>query len=242
MSVILVGAGPGSLGEKVAEQLDGWPRYIIDRNIPDASDRVQHGDGNIFYHESDARSYQFYDDLKLLLYKRQPELVINFVGAIDFQLLKDLEIVRFNSVINTNLWPLTYCAKALADYEGSTCFIQIGSNAASYPFTGMFSYSVAKAAQKQMIKIMAKELAPRTRCNIINPGPFEPDLSNMSQNQIPLIFGAEMPVDEAVEKMKVRIPMKRLCRIDDLVSSILFIKNNSFMTGQSIELSGGQIL
>ena len=107
----------------------------------------------------------------------------------------------------------------------------------------MLSYSTAKAAQKQAIKIMAKELAPVIRVNMINPGPMEPHLSGMSTNQIPLIFGAETPVDEAVEKMVNRIPLKRLCTIDDLTTAIRYLAfNGSFLTGQVLELSGGQIL
>lgn len=225
--ILFIGAGPHSLGEKVAKIFEDV--YVIDKNAEDNDRRYS------------ADAPEFASQLEALLVKLQPSLVVNFVGAIDFQLIKDLSFDRFKNIWWTNMMPLVNCANALGNYEGPTHFIQIGSNAASYPFTGMFSYSVSKAAQKQAIKIMAKELAPRTRVNMVNPGPMEPHLSTMSKRQIRLIFG-DIGDDEARERMVSRIPLRRLCDIDDLTKAILSLHSNTYLTGQVLELSGGQIL
>lgn len=242
MNTVFIGAGPGSLGEKVyfatkpntwstnPETFKDYPLTIIlDRNAKENKFRY------------DATVPEFASQLGLVLDEYKPELVVNFVGAIDFQMVRDLEFDRFKNNWWTNLMPLMNCAKALANYKEETNFVQIGSNAASYPFTGMFSYSVSKAAQKQAIKIMAKEMAPRIRVNMINPGPMEPSLSHMSRRQIPLIFG-NIDEESARDKMIQRIPLKRLCNIDDLTRAIYDLHTNTYMTGQVIELSGGQIL
>lgn len=230
-NVVIIGGGPGSLGATIATHLtDMYERvFIFDENPGE------------FDTKANAAKQIFADTLLQALYKRQPELVINFVGVIDYRLCKDLTIDDFARINDVNMFPLVNCARALANYEGSTNFIQIGSNSASQPFTGMFSYCVSKAAQKMAIKVMAKELAPRTRVNMINPTAFDPGLSHMSTEQVSL-FDPELSESQYRTKMIERIPMKRLANIDDLLTTIRFLVKNEFITGQAIELSGGQIL
>lgn len=234
LSAFVIGGASGSLGEHIA--IDLHNKYekvrVYDYN-PNGSD-VQ----------IDCTSPIFADVLLQDLYEYGPNLIINFVGEISYQKLSELTLDDFDKIWHINMMPLTNIGIALGKWkqQNMSCnMIQIGSNSSSYPFTGMYSYCVAKSAQKMAIKIMAKELAPLIRVNMINPGPFTPETSSMSTRQIPLTLGGA-GIKEGVDMMEQRIPMKRLCKILDLIKAIDYLDSDEYMTGQVLELSGGQII
>lgn len=240
MSVFILGGGYGSLGEQIAlrfiqddQDFQDDQVIIFDKNRFDLSISE---DGI----EVDVTSEHFWFELLEMMEEYEPSLIVNLVGMIDFEKCESLDLHMFQEILRVNLMPLANCAKAISLYSKSTSFIQIGSNSASYPFSGMFSYCTAKSAQKQAIKILAKEVAPRTRVNMINPGPFYPGSSGMSDYQVKILFDGDK--QKAIDSMEARIPMGKLCTPQDLYDAINWVTNTPQLTGQVIELSGGQIL
>ena len=94
----------------------------------------------------------------------------------------------------------------------------------------MGPYSAAKAGVIGLTKSLAKEVAQRgIRVNAVAPATAETDILNTLS-------------DEAVEYMKSKIPMGRLCRVEEVAEVIAFLASDraSFVTGQTYDISGGR--
>jgi NAD(P)-dependent dehydrogenase (short-subunit alcohol dehydrogenase family) len=90
------------------------------------------------------------------------------------------------------------------------------------------SYSVIKHGLLGLTKYFASLYAQKNvTCNMISPGPVLNDQST-----------------SLVEEIKKQTPMKRLCKQEDLIISVLFLldENNKFMTGQNILVDGGKTI
>ncbi|MEK7668692.1 MAG: SDR family oxidoreductase, partial [Gemmatimonadota bacterium] len=66
---------------------------------------------------------------------------------------------------------------------------------------------------------------PRVRVNAVAPGPVE------------------LPVDwdaAATKRILETTPLRRLGRVDDVVSAVLFLLENDFLTGTTLVVDGGR--
>lgn len=105
------------------------------------------------------------------------------------------------------------------------------------------AYAVAKAGVIMMTKVMAKELAGAgIRVNAICPGVIDTDLTKWRFGLEAQFF--ESSIKEREEEMKKNIPLGRLGTIDEVASLVAFLasKQSSYMTGQAINITGGQLM
>lgn len=93
--------------------------------------------------------------------------------------------------------------------------------------TPYFLYTLSKKMLKDLTLMLAKTLAPEIRVNGINPGHIlleeKNDMSHLSMNP-------------------EKIPLKRNAHIKDILSAIDYILQNDFLTGQLLNIDGGEHL
>lgn len=119
---------------------------------------------------------------------------------------------------------------------GSVVFLS--SNVASMNGANSSIYSSSKAAVNAVMKIAAKELAPRKiRVNAVSPGPTQTEILN------------KLGLDEASRKglddwMIERIPLGKLGTAEDVAKLVTYFSGDaaSFITGAEIVIDGGMSL
>ena len=119
--------------------------------------------------------------------------------------------------------------------------LNMASKAGKIPRAFVGAYCSAKAAVIMMSRVMALELAPQgIRVNALCPGQIETDMERWSWEFEAKALGKEVEQVKA-EKIKT-IPLGRVGRPEDVAQVALFLASSrsAFMTGQAINVTGGQ--
>jgi 3-oxoacyl-[acyl-carrier protein] reductase len=125
-------------------------------------------------------------------------------------------------------------ARLLADkgVKDGAHLVVLGSTAGTQkPTLNTAAYSLAKASLEQTIKLLAPELAlKKIAANAICPSFLSVGM-NMQTNERQRLMAA------------AAVPLGRVCETADVLGAVrfLFSKDASFLTGQTIVLSGGQL-
>jgi dihydromonapterin reductase/dihydrofolate reductase len=95
------------------------------------------------------------------------------------------------------------------------------------PSTNYIAYCAAKAGLANMTQAFAKALAPDVRVNAIQPGPilFLPEHDNEHKMQV---------LDET--------PLRVEGGLEPMIDTVRFLRDNPFLTGESIKVDGGRAL
>ncbi len=102
---------------------------------------------------------------------------------------------------------------------------------------GVYGYIVAKHAQVGLMRVLAKELAPRRiRVNTIHPGPID----NGFQHAVEAGLGAAIQRDGA-EFFNALIPLGRHATPHEIAQSVLYLASDEsrFTTGLRMMVDGG---
>lgn len=95
------------------------------------------------------------------------------------------------------------------------------------PSTNYIAYCAAKAALASLTLAFAKQLAPQIRVNAIQPGPilFLPDHDSAHRQQV-----------------LAQTPLRVEGGLQPMIDTVRFLRDNTFMTGESIKVDGGRAL
>ena len=158
------------------------------------------------------------------------DLLVNNAGIDLVKTITDTSIVDFDNVLKTNLYSAFYASKEVSKYminQKSGHIINISS---IWGLTGAsceMAYSVSKAGLDAMTKSLAKELGlSNIRVNSIAPGIVDTEMNSFLSD------------DEKNELYK-EIPLGKMGTPLDVASCVLFLENNSYITGQIIQVNGG---
>ncbi|QWW72531.1 SDR family NAD(P)-dependent oxidoreductase [Rhizobium sp. WYJ-E13] len=129
---------------------------------------------------------------------------------------------------------------------GSASMVFISSGLAVNVEPGFGAYSASKAGLIAYAKVLAKELAPGIRVNVVAPGLVQTAFlgggtgrAAAGKATLEQWFG-----DDGAKAMRAAIPLGRVAVPDDIVAPILFLLGSGarFITGQTLHVNGGRYL
>ena len=123
------------------------------------------------------------------------------------------------------------------------CVINIASRAAKVPPLFNGAYAVAKAGVVMLTKVMARELAgSNIRVNAVCPGVIATDFTRWRFDLEARILNSTKEDREA--EMVQAIPLGRLGSSVEVANLVAFLASgqSSYMTGQAINVTGGQLM
>lgn len=162
------------------------------------------------------------------------DILVNNAG-----ITKDGPFVRmseeaWDTVINVNLkgtFNLTQAVAPLMTKNKKGSIITISSVVGLYGNIGQANYAATKGGVIAMTKSWAKELARKgaqIRANCVAPGFIDTAMT-------------EVLPENVVNEMLNRVTLNRFGHVDDIANTVLFLASDesSYITGQTIEVSGG---
>ena len=163
------------------------------------------------------------------------DILVNNAGINIRQFAVDVTEEAWDSILDTNLKGVLFCAQAVGRYmiergEGGK-IINIASQIGLVGYYQRAAYCAAKAGIVNLTRVLALEWAPHS----INVNAVAPTFV-----RTPLV--EKLLEDEAVrEEIIGRIPMGRLAEPQDITGSVVFLASpaSDFVTGHTLLVDGG---
>jgi 3-oxoacyl-[acyl-carrier protein] reductase len=162
------------------------------------------------------------------------DILVNNAGSLVGRSAVDkMDAELWDEVIALNLSSVFFATKAaLPHLSQGARIVNVSSIAARHGGgPGAFAYAAAKGGVMTLTRGLAKELAPRNiRVNAIAPGVIETP------------FHDKFSTPELLESFKKAIPLGRLGTAEECAGAVLYLVSPlaSYVTGQSIDINGGQ--
>ncbi len=167
------------------------------------------------------------------------DVLVNNAGSLVARTnLEDLDDDLIDRIFDLNCRQLIHCCRIAADQmkkQGSGNIINVSSIAArNGGGPGASVYGAAKAFVSAFSKTCARELVDHNiRVNCVSPGTIHTS------------FHDRFSTAERREAMRKTIPMGKLGAADDCAGTFLYLasdKASGYVTGQVIEVNGGQLM
>lgn len=162
--------------------------------------------------------------------------------------IHDFSLKRWKRIIEVNLYGYFLCAREVSRVmmqSGGGAIVQINSRSGKRGTAKNSAYAASKGGGIVLTQSLSAELAPYDiRVNCVCVGSmFESDLW---QNSLFQDYARRYGITEEQvrEKYLQVIPLKRGCDYEDVAALVIFLLSNrsSYMTGQAINLTGGEVV
>lgn len=158
----------------------------------------------------------------------------------------EFDVEKWRKVIDVDLVGYFLCAREAARVmvaQGHGSIIQINSKSGKKGSFKNSAYAAAKFGGIGVTQSLALEFAERgVRVNAVCPGNLLD--SPLWVNSLFKQYAANQGITEAEVRRKYidQVPMKRPCRYEDIANVVVFLasEESSYMTGQAINVTGGQ--
>jgi NAD(P)-dependent dehydrogenase (short-subunit alcohol dehydrogenase family) len=187
------------------------------------------------------------------------DLIISNAGILKAGGLEEMDAETFSKTTEVNYHGYFHCAKyasevmKLQNQERPGYFtdiIQINSKSGLRGSNRNFAYSGAKFGGIGLTQSFAMELAPfRIKVNSICPGNFyEGPLWSDPNNGlfVQYLKTGKVPGAKSIEEVRNfyedKVPMKRGCKLGDIMKALLYIIDQEYETGQAVPVTGGQVM
>jgi NAD(P)-dependent dehydrogenase (short-subunit alcohol dehydrogenase family) len=187
------------------------------------------------------------------------DIMISNAGILKAGGLNEMDPETFSKTTNVNYNGYFHCAKyasevmKLQNQENPDYFtdiIQINSKSGLRGSNRNFAYSGAKFGGIGLTQSFAMELAPfRIKVNSICPGNFyEGPLWSDPHNGlfVQYLKSGKVPGARNIEEVRKfyedQVPMKRGCKLEDVMKALLYIVDQEYETGQAVPVTGGQVM
>lgn len=187
------------------------------------------------------------------------DIFISNAGVLRAGGLDEMEPEVFSKTTQINYNAYFYCAKYASEVmkmqnaerpDYFSDIIQINSKSGLRGSNRNFAYAGGKFGGIGLTQSFALELAPyRIKVNSICPGNFyEGPLWSDPQNGlfVQYLKTGKVPGARTVEEVRKyyedQVPMKRGCRLEDVMKALLYIVDQEYETGQAVPVTGGQVM
>jgi len=174
------------------------------------------------------------------------DVVVSNAGVLFAGAITEIDPARWLKVIEVNLVGYFNVARAAARVmipQGSGSIIQINSKSGKKGSGKNSAYATSKFGGIGLTQSLGLELAEHgVRCNAICPGNLldSPLWVNSLYSQYAARWG--ITEEEVRQKYLDQVPMKRGCSYEDVANVMVFLASDesAYMTGQAINITGGQ--
>ncbi len=153
------------------------------------------------------------------------DILINSASVYPVDSLDNLDPEDLSEVLNINTMAPFILAREFGRVCNGGSIINFLDARMTDFETKHISYQLSKQMLFSLTRMMALELAPGIRVNAVAPGIIIPENSNN---------------ESMIKKLKNGNPLNRIGRLDEVTDSVLFLLENSFITGQVIYVDGGR--
>ncbi|WP_340613826.1 SDR family NAD(P)-dependent oxidoreductase [Xenorhabdus thailandensis] len=158
------------------------------------------------------------------------DLLVNNVGITRDGLLATMETKDIELLINNNLLSYILCSREVLKVmipQRSGQIINISSISATRPNKGQSIYAAAKGGIESLTRALAVEVAPKNiRVNAVAPGIIQTEMT-------------ETLLSTHKEIINNKVLLKRIGHVNEITSAIHFLIENSYITGEVININGG---
>lgn len=162
------------------------------------------------------------------------DIVVSNAAYSDRHLMLDSDLDEFRRTIDVSMWGAFYLvrsgAQKLVEAGGGGNIVVISSPHAHMAIPGSMAYNMAKAANDQMARTAACELAQhRIRVNIIHPGWIDTPGERK--------FFSE----ETLQREGGKLPWGRLGKPEEIGRGVVFLcdPESQYITGSTLTIDGG---
>ena len=174
------------------------------------------------------------------------DIWVNNAGIYRGTPTEEVSMAEWQLMLDVNYTGVFVCTKAVspvmkAQQRGR--IINISSIAGRTGFRNSISYCSNKAAVIGLTRAVAIDLAPyNVTVNAVCPGTIMTDMQLKVDADICLNEG--WPVGTHLQHKIAQIPMGRMGTIEEVAGVVAFLASNdaSYVTGQTIEVDGGEIV
>ena len=266
--IVIITGGAKGFGAGIAESLYKLGMNVIIADINEeegikktARLKTEKGHGKAVFVRTDVSDSE---SIKDLLIKTVSEfggldIMVSNAGILIAGGLDEMEPEVFAKVADINYNGYYYCAKYAAEVMKLqnmerpcyyTDIIQINSKSGLRGSNRNFAYSGAKFGGIGLTQSFAMELAPfRIKVNSICPGNFyEGPLWSDPKNGlfVQYLKTGKVPGAKTIEDVRKyyedQVPMKRGCRLEDIMKTLLYLIDQEYETGQALPVTGGQVM
>jgi len=187
------------------------------------------------------------------------DIIISNAGILKAGSLEEMDAETFSKTTEVNYNGYFHCVKyasevmKLQNQERPDYFsdiIQINSKSGLKGSNRNFAYSGAKFGGIGLTQSFAMELAPfRIKVNSICPGNFYEGPLWSDPNKglfVQYLKTGKVPGAKTVEDVRKfyedQVPLKRGCRLEDVMKTLLYIIDQEYETGQALPVTGGQVM
>ena len=183
------------------------------------------------------------------------DIVVANAAILIAEPIMEADAEKWRAVMNVNLFgtflTLKHAASAMKKHSTGS-IITINSKSGKKGSAANSAYSASKFGGIGLVQSVALELAPLAiRCNAICPGNLLDGTLWMDSEKglfRQYLEAGKVPGAKTIEDVKEfytsQVPMKRGCSYEDVCNMVVYLgsDNSSYMTGQALNVTGGQIM
>ena len=174
------------------------------------------------------------------------DIVVANAGILLSGSITEFDVAKWRKVIDVNLVGQMICMKhglRAIERSGGGSFVQINSKSGKKGSFKNSAYAASKFGAIGLVQSAALEMAERgVRVNAVCPGNLLD--SPLWRDSLFKQYAANQGITEAEVRKKYidQVPMKRACQYEDVCNVVVFLASDqaSYMTGQAINVTGGQ--